>query len=1193
MVEQLNRVRRRNNVFGTREYVTTFQLETNYNSVNAAVTGLRNRFQEIWRGVAEDLGPRSYVTMSLHSNHMVRDIDLGRYVRANADVMTQFLNRVETVLQSNEEIYGDQAMTLTVFTVDIPQVQGEGRNKPCAPTWAKRRKASRSVVAIENRDYLCGVYSLMVGYRHLFRLQDKKQYVNVRKYHNARRKDALYLLALCGLQEKDITSVGNELLERFAEKLNIQICVWDVTTHVCSFKTSRFHWQQVHLALHNNHFDAIVSITGFLSVRAYCPLCHTGLKCAFNRHRCKFRCSQCHSTFHDTRYNPQSCTLCLYSFANTECFQNHLKTDVCSRRRKCSTCHAVIRDKEPHVCYHSKCVHCKEWMQWESHKCYHSPCKPKPKVNKLIFFDFESNISKDVHIINYGVGVFVNQTKETEDWVVWNNEGHCILEEFCNWVFQPQHDNAVVMAHNGRGYDYYPIFRYLITQGIMPTYIRRGTKLLCMQVQLNRCTVRFIDSLSFMQVALSQLPKMFGVSNICKGDFPHLFNTPANWHYKGDIPALECFMPSMLTQNKHAALVEWHNAFDEEWVFQKEIHKYCKMDVTILKTCCLAFQNIFFKTTGVDPFAYITISAACMAVFKSRFLRPNTIAVLYKDRNMNTSRASTRFMDYVVAHHEHSQYVCFAKIQGEAKIEGYFVDGFCTKCKTVWEFHGCYFHGCERCYPQFRQKRETTQQKTAFLRSKGYTVVEMWECNWYADVQAQKWCTQHPRTVWTKMNPRDGFFGGRTETFRLHAKGKIRYVDFTSLYPWVNKYCVYPIGHPQKLSGCKKLKQRVLNREIFGMVYALVLPPRQLWLPVLPFKAAGRLVFGLCYACANTHSQECHHNNSERVVPGVWCTPELYQALDEGYTLVHVIEAHHFAKQEKGLFKDYVNTFLKQKQQASGWPQTVIKNKESRADYIDRYYQKEGIQLEEKNIEHNPGLRTVNKLCLNSFWGRWGMKESYSQSVVMQRPEQLWNLLEDVRFEVEHVLPLGPGSVRVDYCRADQFCNGSGHANVYIACFTTSWARLRLYNTMKQVGRRVLYCDTDSLIYEEDDTPNLELGEYLGDLTDELPADTFITTFVSAGPKNYGYELNNGKKIVKVKGFNLHKCIHKDKITLQSMLRTIDTGEQTILDVHQIQRNPQSIQLQTVHMTKVYQKVFTKRRELDNYHTLPWGFRTD
>ena len=50
------------------------------------------------------------------------------------------------------------------------------------------------------------------------------------------------------------------------------------------------------------------------------------------------------------------------------------------------------------------------------------------------------------------------------------------------------------------------------------------------------------------------------------------------------------------------------------------------------------------------------------------------------------------------------------------------------------------------------------------------------------------------------LEPREAFYGGRTGAVTLHAvadkEEEIRYVDITSLYPWVNKNTVYPIGYP-------------------------------------------------------------------------------------------------------------------------------------------------------------------------------------------------------------------------------------------------------------------------------------------------------------------------------------------------------------------------------------------------------------
>lgn len=68
--------------------------------------------------------------------------------------------------------------------------------------------------------------------------------------------------------------------------------------------------------------------------------------------------------------------------------------------------------------------------------------------------------------------------------------------------------------------------------------------------------------------------------------------------------------------------------------------------------------------------------------------------------------------------------------------------------------------------------------------------------------------------------------------------------------------------------------------------------------------------------------------------------------------------------------------------------------------------------------------------------------------------------------------------------------------NVFLATFTTAWARIKLYGEMDKLGEAVLYHDTDSIIYASDGVNDPPLGNFLGEFTDELDGD-IITTFVS------------------------------------------------------------------------------------------------
>ena len=78
-----------------------------------------------------------------------------------------------------------------------------------------------------------------------------------------------------------------------------------------------------------------------------------------------------------------------------------------------------------------------------------------------------------------------------------------------------------------------------------------------------------------------------------------------------------------------------------------------------------------------------------------------------------------------------------------------------------------------------------------------------------------------------------------------------------------------------------------------------------------------------------------------------------------------------------------------------------------------------------------------------------------------------------------------------------------------IAAFTTAYARLKLYDVLDMLQERVLYCDTDSVIFvSKPGDSEQPLGHYLGELTDELN-DDHIPTFVSGRPKNYAYRTNS------------------------------------------------------------------------------------
>ena len=126
---------------------------------------------------------------------------------------------------------------------------------------------------------------------------------------------------------------------------------------------------------------------------------------------------------------------------------------------------------------------------------------------------------------------------------------------------------------------------------------------------------------------------------------------------------------------------------------------------------------------------------------------------------------------------------------------------------------GCYFHGCSSCYPNqdtvnaingltMGELLQRTRLTTMRMESRGYEVIEKWECSFREDIKKNNELSLFYQQYqpYTQMNPRDAFYGGRTNAIMLFYEAqeneRISYVDFTSLYPWVCKYGLFPLGHP-------------------------------------------------------------------------------------------------------------------------------------------------------------------------------------------------------------------------------------------------------------------------------------------------------------------------------------------------------------------------------------------------------------
>eukprot|EP00732_Lithocolla_globosa_P000836 Lithocolla_globosa_v1_NODE_324_length_4471_cov_1015.959466.p1 type:complete len:441 gc:universal NODE_324_length_4471_cov_1015.959466:2576-1254(-) len=421
---------------------------------------------------------------------------------------------------------------------------------------------------------------------------------------------------------------------------------------------------------------------------------------------------------------------------------------------------------------------------------------------------------------------------------------------------------------------------------------------------------------------------------------------------------------------------------------------------------------------------------------------------------------------------------------------------------------------------------------------------------------------------------KSAMFGGRTETFSLkHVvkdDEKIKYADITSLYPTVMFYDKYPVGHPERIT-----KDFGNIEDYFGMIKCKVRCPKDLLLPVLPVRdeKSGKLTFSL--------------GDEKNEIIGTWCTPELIKAVEVGYEILKIYEVMNFNKSSKKLFKKYIAQFLKIKQEASGFLKG-IETEEQKDKYINDYYNKMGIKLDKDKIIYNPGLRSVAKLCLNSLWGKFIQRLNMTQKKFVNKHDEFYKLIFDKTKNIRLINIINDDCLEISYSSKNEFVESTTSTNVYIGCFTTCNARLRLYKELELLGERALYCDTDSIIYvnkrKEYDIP---IGGNLGEWKDELEGD-YGVKFLSTGPKSYCYKLNGGGEECKIKGFTLN---YENSLSLNgdSLEKIINKEvEKITITNHMITRSDRT--LITNDIDKDFQFTSTKREYLDDFSSIPWGY---
>jgi len=106
-----------------------------------------------------------------------------------------------------------------------------------------------------------------------------------------------------------------------------------------------------------------------------------------------------------------------------------------------------------------------------------------------------------------------------------------------------------------------------------------------------------------------------------------------------------------------------------------------------------------------------------------------------------------------------------------------------------------------------------------------------------------------------------------------------------------------------------------------------------------------------------------------------------------------------------------------------------------------------GIEI--YKLQENPGLRFIAKICLNSLWGKFGQNAKVKHSKYIDSERTFYRLILNDKIDQISLSFLNDIMVYAKYEMRDEFIRANYNTNLYIACFTTSWARLRLMKCLK------------------------------------------------------------------------------------------------------------------------------------------------
>ena len=294
-------------------------------------------FERILSDVTEGMDERDQVRFVLRSEQLETPISIPFLPLAQLTTERVF-SAVQRVIQSNRDFRLNDTVTVDFIRVEAPQ--GSGRSKRNVVSIKEYLHKKGSVITIKNHDNLCLARALVVA---IAKVENAPNYSYLRHQARAQQIKAIELhananvpLGPCGLEEVD-------LFQKHLTAYEINIVSGNNDSAIIYPKDGVYSndIKPIYLYLHDNHYDVITSMSGFLSTSYFCHKCRRAYAKKFD-HLCPGMCKSCRS--YECNVNePMQCAQCKRTFKSRACYERHKERmngakSICETIRKCEKC---------------------------------------------------------------------------------------------------------------------------------------------------------------------------------------------------------------------------------------------------------------------------------------------------------------------------------------------------------------------------------------------------------------------------------------------------------------------------------------------------------------------------------------------------------------------------------------------------------------------------------------------------------------------------------------------------------------------------------------------------------------------------------------------------------------------------------------------------------------------------------------